>query len=402
MNQQAKKDGGLRWVEPSAVSESIARQKPASLLDRLLDEGVLQKELVMPDATYQVITRVSTEPGAWLFRSAVLEEGNEIRIEPFEPIFEDLTPRLGDAPRDEARAAVGRRALETHLSLYNRLAQQLQCSGGLAKVDVQEQWKKWGLIGLGVIALASIGVGAILWSARDQPQAIAEGSAAILDQSAALVDTAIVDTAIVDEVLEQGQEQAKALDKQLEPGGDSDSEEAEGVDTAPDAPANRTPPRPARRAPEPRTIVRVEPKTHETVRARAGEPMYGDPGIHFTKVPASLEDSTCITLSENHWDETQGLLLTLGRPTTLVIVHDAEIKKVPDWLGSYTRTDESLEGFEVETGRALRFNLYRRSQVTGAAALGRNTGAARWTKALSTGLRKKRFMYLACIPGGRA
>jgi len=452
MTKRHHLDLAPQWQEPIPDAS-----KPKGLIDQILDSGVVARDFVMRDATYQVKTTVQFEPDrAWLFRCAVLRDGVEEVAEPWGPVFRNLTSEMMGRQADPAaRFALARQALEAHLALGERLSRQLEETGGLGRPV--SGFNRPFVLAAVLVSLGAAAGGVWLWQTGYLQQSWSEHFGTVEDPEA---PRALSEMEPLQSVEAQGAGVGEESLPEPVGGHEEDSAGASGrleksdraiAPSPAETRANRAPfrrsassPAPPRSAPphsapsssstvlpstveskpsegrsdmalvdpsgssrspaEPKAkqrdplIVEVVPNNHRSFVLEAGTAIYDDSSIRLSQIPKGYGKLSCVTTRAWSGDTEQGILVRVSRPARLFVAHDRRVKKDPPWIETLEPTGDLFLALEVDRGKTIEYSVYRKEVPAGAIALGPNTGAKRVVKkARAFGVRKRVAMYLVCL-----
>ena len=408
-----------QWSPQSLPSQG----RPRGLLDELIEDGVLVKELVGPGHTYRVQTKIHCDTSACLFRSAVSCDGEETTEPPWAPIFRNLAQEMAGRENDpEGRREVARRALKVHLSLCTRVGRVLETQGHLGKpID-------WGLrtlqVGGPILGLLlAAGLGWYYWSRSHpvmQPQenaveAPSEAEADGADAKPAMVSAGPVDaqSGIPAPVPAPPVNEPSTLETSpnLTPAPPPDhrarqlqSHPPPTATPKPLAPVEpRREPPPLRQEPESKSrwpvTADISPTDHSTVRLKTGDQVYLADNIRLVEVPPEYRGLRCITTRGSEGDTKQGIVLDLTAPARVFVAFDQQVKRRPDWLSAFTQTGDILSAVDPDKadGR-FTYVVFERDFPAGTVALGANTASSFLGRKARVLTHRDTLMYLVCVP----
>lgn len=439
---------------PQWEAESTQRSG-RSLLDELIEEGTLTKDMVMPEGTFRVRTKIHCDEKACLFRCAVSFDDVEIEEEPWTAIFQSFAEEMaGHERKPEARREIARRALETHLTVCARVDHVLERHGHL--LSPAKKGRGW-LLGAGALLIAgTLAATWVLWpgSTTDPEAEGGVGSAAqgLLGEGEEPSEAGTGETSSTAEGPPSGAADESQPSGHAQTGGLPASRDAstvrprsspaeprrkearqpsgrrsgprpastpsgsEGV-TSPDsgsqalaAPGTESPAEVASDLPTgsdaetpsmdrwPISTV-LSPEVHFKPTLAPGAKLYLEDEIYLMRAPPASIGLRCVTTISSSGDTKQGIVFNLSAPSDLFVFHDQGVKRRPDWLGTFEQTGSMLKAAGLERdAKGVTYLMYRKRFPQGTVALGTNTGAlgaVRGFKKLS-GLQT--YMYIVCAP----
>ena len=417
-----------RWVSAAPEDPHISR----GLLDQLIETGLLEKALVMPDSIYTVVTRFTFRQDARLFRTVVLRDGTELRDGAWSPIFRDRTAEIRNHEGDhERRIELAREALECHLSLVSRLAQDLQV--GRASFVSKNQVKML-LMSIGFVLV----VGALIYREElrsllavpdvavvmPQEQAAGEPVAApVIDDSESGIDSNAIGVGEqpAENVVEPAKRAGSMSERFEKPSASVPSSRAfkapEEKRQTPNIAKEELPVSKNSNLVVPPEDGGIESRieadrsekehastpiggimsaTHYQTFLEHGNSVYDGEKILFSEFPDSLRGHLCVTSGRSAGNQDGDFVFELLVPATLWIAHDRRIKKKPDWLDSFTPSGNVMTAHVVDEGDSIVYDLFYKRFSRGSVILGPNTlkNSFNFFREISS---KRKVMYLVCV-----
>lgn len=426
-----------RWSE-----ESEASKRPRSLLETLLEDRLLEKELITPQGTYCVRTKIHCDERACLYRSAVVHNGVELKQAPLRPVFEKLGTEMANRHEDpKILKELAHRALEAHLGLCNRLGEQLERKGTLASRSASAP--RWvPIAGLVVVSLVLLGTAAFVAINRAGGGTQATSVPGPTDSEAWSGDTSGSSERTGDEGLGAGTGiEAQGLLEDPESteaaAGSHENESPTKASTGGEPKRDATPrpqrsrssqsesqmrvshetPPPESRATEPipgTTEVRREPvrapdradssakvlfpKLYSSFSLYPTAQIYYQKDILITGLPADYAGAKCFTSRSSEGDRKDGITLYLDEPSLVLVAHDQRIKRPPGWLEAFMPTGQRIQARDPENASELIvYSLWTQARHSGAVMLGRNTEANALTRSWRRSVGDGTLMYFACV-----
>lgn len=430
--------------EPSRAplpQSKLPSVSPASrsrgLLDELIEEGVLRKDLVMPDHTFSVTTRIHCDDGACFFRTAVSCDGTEINQPPWAPSFRNLAGELSLGNAVAARSELARRALETHLAIYTRAGQVLERQGHLLSAADRQQ----RALMVGVPALLVLGALALWWflgpgagtdstapAGPGASRAVApEASSSVEVQPEAPTDEQLAASGSLPGTAPLSGPWAQAAPRSAPP--------AQPVPDAPKPPSKPAPASPRRapveaRAEKPSDAEHVEPppspaqslsrqpqappaptatpsklvagvlspSAHSVLQLAPGSRIYAADSVELSHLPPGYGGLRCVTTQQAGGDTKQGITLSLTAPSRVLVLFDQEVKRRPAWLDSFQQTGDMVTAVDPgENGETFTYLVFRKDFPAGTVSLGSNTAASSFARAAKKLVHRRALMYLVCL-----
>lgn len=419
---------------PQWASRSEADGRPRGLLDELIETGILAKELVMPDGTYRVQTRIHCDERTCLFRCSVSRDGAELQEAPWQPIFQNLDAEFaGRGEEPQTRREVARRALEAHLGLYTRVGQALERHGHLVRpAGRQRQAVLIGtaiLVGIGLVVggwfLVGKGSGDVNGNDAPStaetevplsPETLLAALAAAAEEAgkgpgiASAAEDDPAKGALEEEVASHDRPATAVSPRDRGKTGLEAGKPSPPTHTAVPQPPKADPPPPPPPASQPRTrsnedwpVVDVQPSSYSSFKLEEGRQIYNGARVVLTEVPVSARGLRCVTTHSGNGDDQEEIALTLTEPARLLIVHDSGVKNPPDWLGAFRKSGERIRARDGAKPNDLRsFDVFERALPAGRVILGLNTGASGLGRLGKRLAGRGSLMYLVCIDSRRS